>query len=437
MRNEQTDQRRGQNHRSDIYGNQITHKSEGMVRMLLHNTSGIGFCTTERTKETKKMETLRKFTITHKVDILALTETNRNWDKETEEYTIWNAIRKWKSEARTYAAHNRTDKSATKLQYGGTSISLFENTVRHKQTHGVDERRLGRWTWTTLGGKDNQNTVIISAYCPCPSTGELSVWTQHLTAMLEWKAELPQEVDTPRKLFWHDLSELVTKFNEEGYNIILAGDYNSEFSEVQEWMIQQGLVEIICEQHGYETAPATHLRSKESPIDGIYCTPQLRASQSGYLSFSSLGGDHRGLWVDIPDILIYGYKPQSCSMAHARRLKLEDPRIVEKYNDTLHKLLVKNEVYPRMAFLHQQAVYPAPVWFQHEYEEVDIIFQNCMEDAESKCRKFKCGNVPWSSLYQEIYDTIDYWTHRLRIFNKHYKKRTHILYRMQEKLGIE
>ena len=97
MRNEQTDQRRGQNHRSDIYGNQITHKSEGMVRMLLHNTSGIGFCTTERTKETKKMETLRKFTITHKVDILALTETNRNWDKETEEYTIWNAIRKWKN----------------------------------------------------------------------------------------------------------------------------------------------------------------------------------------------------------------------------------------------------------------------------------------------------------------------------------------------------
>ena len=112
--------------------------------------------------------------------------------------------------------------------------------------------------------------------------------------------------------------------------------------------------------------------------------------------------------VDIPAILLFGYKPQTCSMAHTRRLKLEDTWIVKKYNDTLHKLLLENEIYARITYLNQQAVYPAPLWFQYEYEAVDLIIQNSMEVAEKKCRKFKCGNVPWSPLYQEIYDTIDY-----------------------------
>ena len=41
------------------------------------------------------------------MDILTLSETNRNWDREPDENTIWSAIRKWKSTARTYAAINR------------------------------------------------------------------------------------------------------------------------------------------------------------------------------------------------------------------------------------------------------------------------------------------------------------------------------------------
>ena len=110
-RDETTGRRRDQNHRTEIFGNQITHKREGMVRILLHNTTGIGFCTTERSRETQKMEKLRNFVQQHQIDILSLTETNRNWSQEIEENTIWTAIRKWRSEARTYAAYNKLEKS--------------------------------------------------------------------------------------------------------------------------------------------------------------------------------------------------------------------------------------------------------------------------------------------------------------------------------------
>ena len=408
-----------------------------MVRVLLHNTTGIGFCTTERSRETQKMEKLRNFVIKHKIDILSLTETNKNWAKITDEDTIWNAIRKWRREARTYAAYNQLDKNSTKQQYGGTSLSLFGESVRHKQKHGVDQRKLGRWTWTTLEGRANKKTLLISAYCPCPSHGEASVWTQHLATLQELREELPAEVDTPRKLFWHDLSEFTSEYNHQGYNIMITGDFNSDFTQTREWMIQHGLVEAICEQHGYEEAPKTHLRSQDAPIDGIYCSPNLKAQHSGYLAFSSLGGDHRGLWVDIPEILLFGYNPPTSSMAHARRLKLEDPRVVKKYNDVLHKLLLENQVYEHQSYLHQRATYPPPEWQTKEYEKVDRIIERCMEEAEKKCRKFKCGEVQWSPLYQQIYDTIDYWNLRLQHFLPSYQKNHQLLIRMQKRLSID
>ena len=74
--------------------------------MLLHNTTSIGFCSTERSKETKKMEKLRRIVIQQEVDILALTELNKRWSKVNEENTIWNAMRRWRKEGRTYAAYN-------------------------------------------------------------------------------------------------------------------------------------------------------------------------------------------------------------------------------------------------------------------------------------------------------------------------------------------
>ena len=123
-------------------------------------------------------------------------------------------------------------------------------------------------------------------------------------------------------------------------------------------------------------------------------------------------------------------------MAHARRLKLEDPRIVQKYNDKLHELLMEKKVYERLTYLHQKAVYPQPLWMEYEYEAIDIIIQQSMEKAEKQCRKFKCGNVPWSPLYQEIYDTIDYWNLRLDQFQKQKNKSTQLLIRLQKRLSI-
>ena len=111
-----TGQSRDRNHRyeSGVFGNQIAHKREGHTRVMLHNTTSIGFCSTERSKETAKMEKLRKTVIKQEVDILALTELNKRWSAIEEENTIWTAMRRWRKQGRTYAAYNKLDPRKTK-----------------------------------------------------------------------------------------------------------------------------------------------------------------------------------------------------------------------------------------------------------------------------------------------------------------------------------
>ena len=360
------------------------------------------------------MEKLRRVVIQHEVDILALTELNKRWKSIDIEETIWSAISKWTEHNRTYATYNKLDPHDSSTLYGGTSLSLFNQMAIRQQQHGEDDRKLGRWTWIKTAGRNNCNTMIISAYCPCKSDGPSSVWTQHLDAMQQWNNSLDKEVNDPRKLFWYDLSKVVKQAHNEGYNVMLAGDFNSDFVDLREWMIQHGLLENIGELHGYENAPRTHLRSQNAPIDAIFCSPQLAATRGGYLSFHTLGGDHRGLWIDLPSDTLHGFNPPSMSLAYARRLKLEDPRIVKKYNDKAHELLLKHKVYERLNHIHTNATYPPPLWIPREYERIDSIIQESMETAERKCRKFKCGETDWSPRFQEIHDTIDYWLLRQR-----------------------
>ena len=121
--------------------------------MLVHNTTGIGFCSQTRNKETLKMEKLRKLVINQDVDILGLTETNKRWSVIPEENTIWSAVNKWKEHTRTYATYNKTDPGKSEQLYGGTAISVFNENIFHIQNKGEDKRSLGRWNWIELQGK--------------------------------------------------------------------------------------------------------------------------------------------------------------------------------------------------------------------------------------------------------------------------------------------
>ena len=107
------------------------------------------------------------------------------------------------------------------------------------------------------------------------------------------------------------------------------GDFNTHYDNLCTWMKEYGLVDTIASQHG--PCPVTYNRSNSQPLDIIFASPNISPTLSGYLSFGRLAGDHRGIWIDVPKILLYGYNPPQPTHPTARRLKLSDPRVVKRY----------------------------------------------------------------------------------------------------------
>jgi hypothetical protein len=188
--------------------------------------------------------------------------------------------------------------------------------------------------------------------------------------------------------------------------IVLMGDFNSEYGDLREWMMDLGLLDIIGKKHGYN-------RSKPAPIDCIFTSANMEGLSSAFLSFGKLVGDHRGLWVDIPKHTLFGCNIPPHTHPAARRLKLNDPRIVRKYLEHLHKAIEDADMYQRMNTLHARTVHPLPQHLADEYESIDVELCACMDRAEEHCRKFKTGRYKWSPAYQRARAELEYWQERL------------------------
>ena len=93
----------------------------------------------------------------------------------------------------------------------------------HARDTGIDQRKLGRWTWTRYRGKDNLITRIITVYVPTKPTvwGDRKVYFQQQKALT-----IDNITECPLKVFWEDLWELVDTCQKDEEQIILIGDWN-------------------------------------------------------------------------------------------------------------------------------------------------------------------------------------------------------------------
>ena len=434
---------RDRKHRKGIHGDAITQKKDdGNVRILLQNPGGIGFVTGQRNRESYKMDKLKKFIIEKQVDIVGLTEVNKDWRCVPTDNTVWAATAPWRETRKIQTSNNTTGQMNREHQIGGTITMAFDEVSYHVSDRNQDERGLGRWSWMELNGVGGTKTTIITAYCPVNSSGLGGCYTQHLTYMSLHRSEpesschfIPESIVCPRQLFGYDLHKFVDGCIEEGNQIILMGDFNSEYSILREWMLDLSLLDVIGKKHGYEDVPRTHTRSKDSPIDCIFASAQISCAIGGFLSFGKLDGDHRGLWVDIPKMILLGCNIPPHTHPGARRLKLHDPRTVDRYLELLHDYMCTRNIYHRMNHLHSVTVYPLPLAMADQYERLDDEICECMDLAEKKCRKFRMGAVKFSPTYKAAVQTVELWKRRLAHRNggEHNVRKILVL---QNKLGL-
>ena len=361
------------------------------------------------------MEKLKKVILNHDVDLAALTEINKDWRTVQYEDTIWGATTTWSEHRRIQASYNVTEQACKRYQVGGTAMMLLGDLTFRLSHQSADFRKLGRWSIVTITGKNNVNTTIITCYCPNRSASLGSAYSQHLLYMAKNKADIP-DVTCPRQLFGIDLKAEIGRYIDKGHSIIVMGDFNSHYEKLTSWMLDSGLCDLIASRHGI--CPITCNKSAQDPIDVIFGSPNLKISKGGMLSFGKLMSDHRGLWIDIPKFLLYGYNPIQPVFPSARRLKLQDPRVVAKYLTYLHCSMQDNDLFMKMDALHMSATSPLSQRMIDEYESIDVLVCRLMDEAERQCRKLRTGSIPWSPAYKKACLSLEYWYKRRSYMNR-------------------
>ena len=122
---------RASNHgRSGHFGHILKRKKDATcLRIFLQNVGGIGFVTDQRSKETLKMERLKKLITENEFDIMCLTEINKDWRLLPYQETIWAGTNGWRRHRRLQVSQNLTLPPDKASLVGGTTICCMDEVV--------------------------------------------------------------------------------------------------------------------------------------------------------------------------------------------------------------------------------------------------------------------------------------------------------------------
>ena len=207
-------------------------------------------------------------------------------------------------------------------------------TAHRANAHGRDNTHLGRWSWSTLQGRDGIQTRIISAYRPVRTYSDeaLTVYSQQELYYQEhggWRE--------PREAFFEDLNIAIQMWLLEGNQIIIGMDVNEDIRspDITKWREKWNMIDPLQELHGPTNVATCRSNEAQIPIDTIWCTPGLNVLQGGMTGFGSLdlgSADHRLLWLDVSLESMFGFRPPPPQRRPQDTLPLHDPRIIKRYN---------------------------------------------------------------------------------------------------------
>ena len=62
-----------------------------------------------------------------------------------------------------------------------------------------------------------------------------------------------------------------------GHQLVVCGDFNSEYTELKDWMLDVTLTDMLSTKYGL--GPRTYKRSKDCPIDCCFDSPSFKISR--------------------------------------------------------------------------------------------------------------------------------------------------------------
>jgi hypothetical protein len=125
-------------------------------------------------------------------------------------------------------------RSKTPYKPGGTCMGISNESCGRHQTSGSDPHGLGRWSFIKMYGKEGKSLVVITACRACNAnigtTGASTAFHQQWNLLRKAGNLKPN----PRKQFITDLTAEIKKWQSEGADIILGGDFNERLGDTQD-----------------------------------------------------------------------------------------------------------------------------------------------------------------------------------------------------------
>ena len=389
------------NRLEECVGDAFGTKDSDVIRILTQNINGIGR-EANNTKETM----LKTYVTDNAIDIAAVQQLNVCWTHLANKHKIWDRFRGWKESSHLKVAYNRREKSKTYFQPGGTAVMALNKVSHSWESSGVDDTKLGRYAWMRFQGSYGRHLRIISIYRPVYSRKYNSAFMQQLRYSMQYR-----DGRNPRDILLEDLQDKIGDWMCEGDGIIVVGDFNEDIRspEITCWRERLGLNDAMLDRvHDTTLAPPTYHRGSR-PIDTILCTSGIEVRSAGYLPFGTGVGDHRPLFVDITIASTLGVNLSPSKSPSARRLKLNDPRIIHNYNVKLKHYFSHHSLALQVQKLQDRVTYPLSSSAATEYERLDKIRIQGMQYAERHCRKLKMGGVAWTPELTTIKLKIEVW----------------------------
>jgi len=356
-----------------------------------------------------KNETFRHLMDEMGADIAPIVEMNVNWRQVPSKDRLEHRTVEWWEHSRWSYSYNRHSSSTDKHLYGGTSVlTIGSSTARIWSHNHNDPTGLGRWTGTRYRGRGNRHIMIVSAYRPHNNTDAETVGAQHSSYFAR-----KGDTRTPQEAFLQDLTEFLKKRQNEGDLIILGIDANENISSpsstVHTALTHLSLTQPLLDVFG-PTLPNTRQPGSQ-PIDAIYTSPDIRVQATGLLSFDDyIGSDHRVLWMDFENTELFGNRLPSIIVPSARRLKLNDPSVVERFLSHYHSFLDQNKLPQRLRALKERLPLLTMEQREEAYDRIDQIRVQGILRAEKLCRTLKMGGLYWTPELAQIFTEIQFWT---------------------------
>ncbi len=370
------------------FGSLDGQKQQGRWRFLYVQANGLA----DPLRRRQKLGKMMKLAQDYDVDGIAICEVGVNWKGHSRRHRLGDWVNPLSPrEIRASSSFNTSGPTSSLAQQGGTALIMLHGLLQYTQSTANDFRNLGRWASWILSSNPAHRTRVVVAYCPgkAKKSGLKTVYQQHLRHIQTHNLRC-----SPYKLFIFDFCKQLRTWRTSGDRILLFIDANDHILNSK---ISRSLTECDTFWPPNE-APHTHIAGS-SPIDGIFCSPDLDCCNLISLLFHESIGDHRSMIVELSSLSVLGQPQGSIVRPTSRRLTTKQPSSVLEYNAAFSAQCAAHNIHLRTTELMgtvQQEGFPVSTATSQQILTLHTQMDQIKAHAESVCQKILKPESPFS-----------------------------------------